>query len=196
MVNQTEAELEAQLIKQLVGLDYDRIKVHDEASVLANLRTQLGAFNKTSFSDREFDIILNHLAKGNVFEKAKTLRDRFQFTRDDNTSCYIAFYDSENYSNNLFQVTNQVTQEANYKNRYDVTLMVNGLPLVQIELKRRVLRSKKLSTRLTVINATPTGPIVVCSIMFRSLSSPMESIPSTTPTIVFNPSSKHFLGLM
>ena len=143
MINQTEAELEEQLIQQLVGLDYDRIKVHDEASVLNNLRTQLGAYNKTSFSDREFDIILNHLAKGNVFEKAKTLRDRFQFSRDDNTSCYIAFYDSENYSNNLFQVTNQVTQEAKYKNRYDVTLMVNGLPLVQIELKRRGIEIKE-----------------------------------------------------
>ncbi len=143
MNSQSEAQLEEQLIQQLAGLGYNRVKVNSEQAVLDNLQSQLGVFNKTTFSDREFDVILNHLAKGNVFEKAKTLRDRFQFTRDDGNSCYISFYDSENTSNNLFQVTNQVTQQGKYKNRYDVTLLVNGLPLVQIELKRRGIELKE-----------------------------------------------------
>jgi len=85
-VHQSEAELEAQLIQQLVGLDYARVQIADEAGVLSNLKDQLGTFNATTFSEREFDIILNHLAKGNVFEKAKTLRDRFQFTRSGGSS--------------------------------------------------------------------------------------------------------------
>jgi len=83
------------------------------------------------------------LAKGNVFEKAKTLRDRFQLNRDDGESFYIRFYNSEDWSKDLFQVTNQVTQKGIYKNRYDVTILINGLPLVQIELKRRGLELKE-----------------------------------------------------
>ena len=65
--------------------------------------------------------ILNHLAKGNVFEKAKTLRDRFHLTKENGDSFYVRFFNSEDWNNNLFQVTNQVTQEGTYKNRYDVT---------------------------------------------------------------------------
>jgi type I restriction enzyme R subunit len=78
-----------------------------------------------------------------VFEKATTLRDRFSFTRENGEIAYLLFFDSENWNNNLFQVTNQVTLEGSFKNRYDVTLLVNGLPLVQIELKRRGLEIKE-----------------------------------------------------
>ena len=137
MTKQPEAILEYNLIQQLVGLGYVATKVLDGGALVSNLKVQLEAFNKTSFTDKEFDGILNHLAKGNVFEKAKTLRDRFSFTRENGDVIYVRFYDSENWNKNLFQVTNQVTQEGSFKNRYDVTLLVNGLPLVQIELKRR-----------------------------------------------------------
>jgi type I restriction enzyme, R subunit len=143
MVHQSEAELEAKLIQQLVGLGYSKVQVTNEQGVLDNLKSQLELFNGLTFSSREFDVILNHLGKGNVFEKSKTLRDRFQFTRDDNSSCYIAFFDSETPRNNLYQVTSQITQEGSYTNRYDVTLLINGLPLVQIELKRRGVELKK-----------------------------------------------------
>ena len=137
MSKQSEAILENNLIQQLVGLGYVATKVLDGAALVSNLQSQLEAFNKTNFTDKEFDGILNHLAKGNVFEKAKTLRDRFSVTRDNGEVIYVRFYDSENWNKNLFQVTNQVTQEGSFKNRYDVTLLINGLPLVQIELKRR-----------------------------------------------------------
>jgi type I restriction enzyme R subunit len=148
MSHQSEAILENNLIKQLVGLGYQSVKVIDGNALVSNLKTQLEAFNEASYTDKEFDGILNHLAKGNVFEKAKTLRDRFSFTRDGSTGSpgeieYVRFFDSENWSNNLFQVTNQVTQEGSFKNRYDGTLLVNGLPLVQIELKRRGLEIKE-----------------------------------------------------
>jgi type I restriction enzyme, R subunit len=140
---QTEAQLEEALIQQLTQLDYQRVSISNEDEILTNLKTQLEIFNNTSLTQREFENVLNHLAKGNVFEKSKTLRDRFQLTRDNGDSIYLQFYDSENWHKNLFQVTNQVTQTGTYNNRYDVTLLINGLPLVQIELKRRGLELKE-----------------------------------------------------
>ncbi len=86
--------------------------------------------------------MLNSLEKGTVFEKAKTLRDRLEITTEDNDSRYIQLLNPE-WEKNRFQVTQQVTIEGSYKNRYDVTILVNGLPLVQIELKRRGLELKE-----------------------------------------------------
>lgn len=143
MTTQPEAILENNLVKQLAGLGYEYIHIYDEDGILANLKSRLEIFNNTTFSEKEFGAILNHLAKGNVFEKAKTLRDRFQLDRDNGDSFYVRFYNNEDRSRNIFQVTNQVTQEGTYKNRYDVTLLINGLPLVQIELKRRGLELKE-----------------------------------------------------
>ena len=143
MTRQSEAILENNLIEQLVALGYTSVKVRDGEALVANLKSQLEAFNKASYSDKEFDAILNHLAKGNVFEKAKTLRDRFSFARENGDVVYVRFFNNEDWSQNLYQVTHQVSQEGSYKNRYDVTLLVNGLPLVQIELKRRGLEIKE-----------------------------------------------------
>ncbi len=143
MSKQSELQLENKLIKQLVGLGYQKITVLDGVALVANLKSQLEAFNDCTFSEKEFAKILNHLEKGNVFEKSKTLRGRFQFENDNQEATYIRFFNNEDTSKNLYQVTNQVTQEGTYKNRYDVTLLVNGLPLVQIELKRRGLEIKE-----------------------------------------------------
>jgi type I restriction enzyme R subunit len=111
--------------------------------LVANLQSQLALLTKPLLL-KEFDAILNHLAKGNVF-RSKTLRDRFQLTKEDGTSFYVLFQ-YRGQQQNLFQVTNQISLEGSYKNRYDVTLLVNGLPLVQIELKR-ASKSKKPSTK-------------------------------------------------
>ncbi|GAK88950.1 type I restriction-modification system, restriction subunit R [Nonlabens ulvanivorans] len=143
MSKQSEAQLENELIAQLVGLGYEKVTITTSDALISNLKKQLEAFNNTVFSDREYETILNHLEKGNVFEKAKTLRDRFQLTRENGDSLYVRFFNKENWNSNLFQVTHQITQEGTYKNRYDVTLLVNGLPLVQIELKRRGLEIKE-----------------------------------------------------
>lgn len=143
MSKQSEGQLENQLIAQLVGLGYEKVTINTSDALISNLKKQLEAFNNTVFSDREFETILNHLEKGNVFEKAKTLRDRFHLTRENGDSFYLRFFNKENWNSNLFQVTHQITQEGTYKNRYDVTLLINGLPLVQIELKRRGLEIKE-----------------------------------------------------
>lgn len=143
MSRQGEAVLEDNLVKQLASCGYEKVTINDEASLLANLKTQLEKHNKTTLSDTEFDRVLNHLNKGNVFEKAKILRDKFALLKDDGDTAYIEFLDSEHWCQNLFQVTQQVTIEGQYKNRYDVTILINGLPLVQIELKRRGLELKE-----------------------------------------------------
>jgi type I restriction enzyme R subunit len=72
MSHQSELKLENNLIQQLVDLGYNSVKVMDGNALVSNLKSQLEAFNKASYTDKEFDGILNHLAKGNVFEKAKT----------------------------------------------------------------------------------------------------------------------------
>lgn len=143
MSHQSEAILENNLIKQLIGLGYESVKVYDGDAFASNLKSQLEAFNKTTFTTKEFDTILNHLAKGNVFEKAKTLRDRFVLNKEDDTSFYVRFFDNEDLGKNKYQVTNQVQQQGSFLNRYDVTLLVNGLPLVQIELKRSGIEIKE-----------------------------------------------------
>ncbi len=140
---QSEALLESDLIKQLIGLGYASVVIYDGEALLSNLKTQLEIFNDTTFTAKEFGAILNHLAKGNVFEKAKTLRDRFQLTKENGESVYVRFFNNEDWSQNKYQVTNQVQQEGSFLNRYDVTLLVNGLPLVQIELKRRGMEIKE-----------------------------------------------------
>ena len=140
---QPEAVLEANLVSQLIGLKYEAVSIKDEAELLANLKRQLEKHNQTTLTTTEFNRVLNHLSKGNVFEKAKILRDKFALPLDDGTTRYIEFLNSEHWCQNLFQVTQQVTIEGEYKNRYDVTILINGLPLVQIELKRRGLELKE-----------------------------------------------------
>ena len=97
MSKQNEWELERDLVEQLTGMGYRYAVIQDEESLLANLKDQLEKFNGTSFSQREFEHILNHLGKGNVFERAKTLRDRFALHRDDGETTYLQFFNSENW---------------------------------------------------------------------------------------------------
>ncbi|KUK77750.1 MAG: type 1 restriction enzyme [candidate division WS6 bacterium 34_10] len=142
-MHQSEQTLEQNLINQLKELGYTYVNIPDESVLLSNLKTQLEKFNKIKLTEKEYSKILNHLNKGNVFDRAKTLRDRYALTREDGTTIWIRFLNTEKWCQNEYQVTNQVTMEGKYKNRYDVTILVNGLPLVQIELKRRGLELKE-----------------------------------------------------
>ena len=144
MSTQSELALENALIKQLEGMEYSRIKIDDESGMLANLKHQLETHNKgIIFTPLEFEKVLNHLNTGGVFERAKILRDRYALKRDNGDVAYISFINSDDWCLNEFQVTNQITMEGHRKNRYDVTILINGLPLVQIELKRRGVELKQ-----------------------------------------------------
>ncbi|MEX2411761.1 MAG: HsdR family type I site-specific deoxyribonuclease, partial [Candidatus Paceibacterota bacterium] len=140
---QSEQQLENTLISQLNKLGFSTVKILDRNELENNLRTQLEKFNKTKFSDSEWTRVSNHLNKGDRFDKAKILRDRFQLKKDDETTEYIRFFNTDQWCKNEYQVANQITQQGHYENRYDVTLLINGLPLVQIELKRRGMEMKE-----------------------------------------------------
>ena len=143
MTTQSEAQLESDLVKRLTGLGYAPVTLPDMDAMRTNLRAQLGKHNGVTLSDSEFAKVLNHLDKGNVFEKAKTLRGRMQLTRDDGTPLYLQFLNTQEWCQNQYQVTTQVTVTGHHKTRFDVTLLINGLPLVQIELKRRGMELKE-----------------------------------------------------
>ena len=143
MSTQSEQVLEENLIQQLKSLGYSFVILKDESALLANLKTQLEKHNNVKLSDTDFAQVLNHLNKGNVFDRAAILRDKMQITQADGTSIYLEFINQEHWCRNEYQVTHQITVEGSYRNRYDVTLLINGLPLVQIELKRRGLELKE-----------------------------------------------------
>ncbi|ENJ9652901.1 type I restriction endonuclease subunit R [Clostridium botulinum] len=142
MAYQSEAELEKHLIKQLESKGYDKVKISTEEELIKNFRVQLNKYNKeklvgTPLTDKEFERVMRKIEGKSIFEGAKILRDKWPLKRDDGSEVYIEFFNSKSWYKNIFQVTTQTTVVGKYTNRYDVTLLVNGLPLVQIELKRR-----------------------------------------------------------
>lgn len=143
MNTQPEQILENNLIDQLVTLGYKKVAIHDEADLLINLKRQLEVHNKVSLTDKDFSQILNYINKGNIFERAKILRDRVPYLNEQGETKTIELINQIHWCQNQFQVAHQITMEGRYKNRYDVTLLINGLPLVQIELKRRGLELKE-----------------------------------------------------
>jgi type I restriction enzyme, R subunit len=141
---QSEAELETLFISQLEGMGYARVIARNEADLLLNLKKQLEKHNNIELSESEFARIVNILNKGSVFEKAGRLREyKQQIILDNGKSKHIGLLNTHDWCRNEFQVTSQITMEGTYKTRYDVTILINGLPLVQIELKRRGLELKE-----------------------------------------------------
>lgn len=140
---QPEQLLENNLIDQLVQLGYERIVLKHETDVVANFKKQIEKHNKVTLSDTELNQILLYINKGNTFERAKTLRSRIPYVNELGENKTIQLIDSKNWCKNEFQVANQISMKGNYDNRYDVTILINGLPLVQVELKRRGLELKE-----------------------------------------------------
>ena len=141
MTVQSEFQLENELIAQLNGLGYVTVTIKDESQLLSNLKTQVERANGLApLSETEWKQVISFLNTGTVFERAKNLRDQFPVKFDDGSSKHI-FFLSDDPSKNVYQVTNQITVDHRDFNgrtsRFDVTLLVNGLPLVQIELKKR-----------------------------------------------------------
>ncbi|MED1745748.1 type I restriction endonuclease subunit R [Brevibacillus borstelensis] len=148
MSYQSEAQLEKNMIEQLVRQGYERVTINDYATLIDNFRKQLNRFNEKKLNghpltDAEFSRFLIQIDGKSIFDSAKILRDKQVFQRDDGTEVYIELMNTRDWCKNNFQVTNQTTVEGKYKNRYDVTLLINGLPVVQIELKRRGLDFKE-----------------------------------------------------
>ncbi|AEL27029.1 type I restriction endonuclease subunit R [Cyclobacterium marinum] len=143
MTSQPEQIIENNLVTQLQRLGYKKVIICDENDLLSNLKSQLEKHNKIQLSDNDFKQILNFINKGNVFERAKILRDRVPYTNAQGDTKTVELINQIHWCQNEFQVTQQVAMEGTHKNRYDVTILINGLPLVQVELKRRGLELKE-----------------------------------------------------
>jgi type I restriction enzyme R subunit len=140
---QSEAELEREFIRQLTSQGYEYISVHNEASLIENLRKQLELLNDFTFTDSEWDKFFTEcIANTNegIVEKTRKIQDdHIQILkREDGTTKNIYLLDKKNIHNNRLQVINQYEEAGGkHETRYDVTILVNGLPLVHVELKRR-----------------------------------------------------------
>lgn len=205
MAYQSEAALEQQFIEQLNKQGYSTVSIPDYDALVANFKVQFETFNAakldTPLTDKEWERIFNLMLGKSVFQSAKILRDKFVLEREDGTKVYLSFFDTD-HTKNIFQVTNQTTVVGKYVNRYDVTLLVNGLPLIQVELKRRgidireavnqVMRYKKhsynglyissrfsLSQMVLILNTlrTPTG-ICFTALHFSGRTSTMSALPT------------------
>ena len=148
---QSEAALEAGLIATLQQMDYEYVQIVEEDNMYANFKRQLEVHNRkrleehgrSEFTTEEFEKILIYLEGGTRFEKAKKLRDLYPLDTADGQRIWVEFLNRQQWCQNEFQVSNQITVEGRKKCRYDVTILINGLPLVQIELKRRGVELKQ-----------------------------------------------------
>lgn len=138
---QSEYDLEENVITQLQDIGYERVTLRNETQLIENFRHILNERNAdklegTPISDSEFKRIMIDISDKSVFESAQILRDKYVLERDDETKVYLSLMNIKKWCQNTFQVTNQVSVNDTHKSRYDVTVLINGLPLIQIELKR------------------------------------------------------------
>lgn len=151
MSSQSEAALENGLIATLQQMNYEFVHIEEEKNMYANFKKQLEKHNRklleelgrSEFTNFEFEKILIYFEGGTRFEKAKKLRDLYPLETETGERIWIEFLNRTRWCQNEFQVSNQITVEGRKKCRYDVTILINGLPLVQIELKRRGMELKQ-----------------------------------------------------
>lgn len=145
---ESERKLEDRMIDQLRRQGYNYVEINDVKELEANFRIQINLHNKVALkgkdlTDKEFEKLMIKISGKSIFQSAKELRQKQDIIRDDGTVVYIELFNTKEWCKNLFQVTHQTTVEGKYTNRYDVTILINGLPLVQIELKRRGIDMKE-----------------------------------------------------
>ncbi len=145
---ESEKTLEDKMIAQLVKQGYKQVVINDINDLEKNFREQINIHNKDrlkrkELSDKEFEKLMIKISGKGVFDSAKELRQLQDITRDNGEVVYIELFNKKEWCKNEFQVSHQTTVEGKYINRYDVTLLINGLPLIQIELKRRGIDFKE-----------------------------------------------------
>lgn len=146
---QSEASLEKAFIKMLGEQGYEYINIHHEKDLIDNLRKQLELLNHYTFTDKEWDTFFKHKISNNnegIVEKTRKIQEDYvqNLTREDGSTMNISLIDKKNIHNNRLQVINQYEEDGGkHDTRYDVTILVNGLPLVHVELKRRGVAIKE-----------------------------------------------------
>lgn len=189
---QSEAELEQEFIRLLCEQGYEYLPIHTEKDLISNLRKKLEELNNYQFSDTEWDAFFkNAVANQNeyIVEKTRKIQeDNVQvLTRDDGSSKNITLIDKKNIHNNRLQVINQYVigteNGAKHDNRYDVTVLVNGLPLVHIELKRRGVAIREAFNQINRYQRVLFGRGADCMSTSRFLLYPMVQIQNIILTV-------------
>ena len=189
---QSEAELEKEFIRLLCEQGYTYLPIHTEKNLIVNLRERLEELNNYKFSDSEWDRFFNEaIANPNdkIEDKTRKIQEDFVqvLKRDDALTKNILLIDKKNIHNNRLQVINQYVigseQGAKHDNRYDVTILVNGLPLVHVELKRRGVAIREAFNQINRYQRDSFGLEAVCLSMFRFLLFLTEQTQSIIQTV-------------
>jgi Type I site-specific restriction-modification system, R (restriction) subunit and related helicases len=190
----TEQKLEQSLIAKLKDLKYTyRPDIRDRAALEDNFRRHFEALNHVQLTDDEFKRLLDEIISPDVFTAATRLREINSFTRDDGTPLNYTLVNIKDWCKNTFEVVNQLRINTDYSfQRYDVILLINGIPAVQIELKTLGISPRRAMQQIVDYKKTPAtatpGP---CSALSSSSSSPTRPRPTTSPitTTVILPST-------
>lgn len=136
-MSKKEAQIEEELISQLIGLNYIyRNDIRNSEALRNNFREKFERLNFVHLSDHEFDRLLSDIITPDVFKAPQLLRDKQTFIRDDGTPLNYTLVNIKDWCKNTYEVCNQLRiNTADSNQRYDVVILINGLPLVQIELK-------------------------------------------------------------
>lgn len=153
----TEREIEKDLIARLKAQKYTyRPDIRDNAALEQNFRAKFAALNRVNLTDSEFARLRNQIIQADVFTAAKILRERNTFQRDDGTPLQYTLVNISDWCKNDFEVINQLRiNTTNSHHRYDVILLINGVPVVQIELKALGLTPRRAMQQIVAIQERP-----------------------------------------
>src|ERR1039458_2619150 len=152
-----ERQLEEQLIEKLRSLKYEyRTDIRDRATLERNFREKFEALNRVRLTEGEFPRLLEEITSPDVFTAARTLRERNSFIRDDDTPLNYTLVNIKDWCKNTFEVINQLRINTDYSHhRYDVTLLINGVPVVQIELKTLGISPRRAMEQIVEYKSDP-----------------------------------------
>lgn len=187
----SERQLEDELVGKLVGLKYEhRADIRDRASLEANFRDKFQALNHVKLTNGEFQRLLDEIVTGDVFTAAHTLRNRNAFVRDDGTPLNFTLVNIEDWCKNTFEVVSQLRINTDYSHhRYDVLLLINGLPVVQIELKTLAISPRRAIEQIVEYKNDPGNGYTRTLLCFMQLF----IVSNRTDTWYFaNNNARHF----
>src|SRR5258708_30120913 len=186
-----ESQIEEQLIDKLESLKYEyREDIHDRDGLVKNFREKFQALNRVQLGDSEFERLLDEIITPDVFAAAKTLRERNSFTREDGTPLNYTLVNIKDWCKNTFEVINQLRINTdNSHHRYDVILLINGVPAVQIELKTLGISPRRAMEQIVDYKNDPGNGYAKTLLCFVQLF----IVSNRSDTLYFaNNNSRHF----
>ena len=188
---QTESDLEKDLVAKLQDLKYEyRPDIRDRAALEANFRQKFETFNRVTLTESEFQRFLNEIVTPDVFEASRSLRNRETFIRNDGTPLNYTLVNIKDWCKNTFEVVNQLRINTDYSHhRYDVILLINGVPAVQIELKTLGISPRRAMEQIVKYKNDPGNGYTRTLLCFVQLF----IVSNRTDTLYFtNNNAKHF----